>query len=188
MSQKVAVQYGLFGGEHIGRRLRAALRQEGYTPVRSVSDADIVICHSAGCFWLPSAPSHQKFMLVGPPYWPGKTARARILERTSHNLRPGAQGYSIWRWLARNLWGVYYAVFDLPRNIRVLAYGSRYDLRAAIAGHRTLLVRNQADGWLTPDLDHLRVINPTIKIVEMPGDHGDIIHNPERYVRLLKHL
>jgi hypothetical protein len=165
-----------------------ALRAAGYTPVRTIGEADYVICHSAGCFWLPPAPARQKFLLVGPPYWPGRTMRIRLLERAKSNLRPASVGYTPRSWLTRNLWGIYYAVFDFRRNLRILTYGSRYDLPATARGHRAIIVRNQNDGWLTPDLDAIHANNPQIDIIRLPGDHSDIGHHPETYVALLKQL
>jgi hypothetical protein len=188
MSLKVKILYGIFGGEHIGKRLRTALREAGYTPVTDTNEADVILAHSAGCFWLENTPAHQKLILIDPPYWPGKTIRQRAHDRARSNLRPLVHGYSLRYWIGRNLWGAYYALFDLKRNRRIMNYAEHYNLPDIIRDHTVLLVRNQHDDWLTPDLGHLKKVNPTLRIVELPGDHDDISQYPKRYVDLIQSL
>jgi hypothetical protein len=184
----VAILYGLLGGPRSGKALVRALEAGGYRIVDDANGADIIIAHSAGSFWLPPANPSQKYLLIGPPYWPDKSAVIRLAIRAKRNLRPRHAGYTLWSWVIRNAWGAYYAVFDLRRNLRILRCGLTFDLATAVQGRSILLVRNQDDSWITPDLSALRDQNPNLQIIELPGEHSDIAHHPERYVALLKSL
>jgi len=188
MSQKVKICYGVFSGERNGRRLRKALRSAGYAITKHTEEADIIIAHSAGCFWLPEAPSRQKLLLIDPVYWPGKTIKERIRHKARTNFRFRTYGYATRYWLAKNLWGVYYAVRDAARTTRIRQHAEQYDLEQIIRGHRALLVRNNDDAWLTPELGKLQKINPHLIIKHLPGEHDDWYFNPQPYVDLLQLL
>lgn len=186
MSRKVKIAYGIFAGERNGRRLRRALRQAGYGITRKFGDADIIIAHSAGCFWLPPASKSQHYLLIDPPYWPGRAVGERARSRARTNFRFRTYGYPLRYWLARNLWGLYYAARDLPRTVRIVRFAAKYDLEAIVRGRNVTLVRNEHDDWLTPDLERLQTVNPQLRTVEMPGDHDHFSYHPEAYVHLLQ--
>lgn len=183
--QYVKIQYGIFGGERLGKRLRKALHQAGYRVTKDAKQADIIIAHSAGCFWLPPANPRQQIILIDPPYWPGRTIRERAHARTQSNWHFYKRDYSLCRWLAKNLWGTFYAIFDHQRTRQITRFAPNYDLAADIRGRRVILVRNEHDDWLTNDLAPLRVIHPDLRVVHLPGDHEDWYHHPQRYVDLL---
>lgn len=184
----VIVQPGLFSGPPQTRRFRQLLRKAGYDIARDASKADIIIGHSAGCFDLPSAPTHQKLMLIDPPYWPGKTVRQRARARMRSNFRFRSYGYSTRWWLVRNLWGAYYALFDVRRTRDIMTKVEAYDLDQIISNHQAILVHNTDDDWLTPDLDDLERRHAGLNVVHLPGDHEDCLHNPQPYVALLERL
>jgi len=185
---KVKIYYGVFSGERNGPRLRKALRRAGYEITAQEVEADIIIAHSAGAFWLPQAPTNQKLMIIDPVYWPSKSVKERIRAKAKTNLKFRHYGYPLRYWLAKNLWGAYYAVRDAARTQRIIRHAKHYDLEQIIKGHAVLLVRNIDDAWLTPNLDQLKAINPNIIIKEMPGEHDDWFYNPQPYVDLLKSI
>ena len=184
--QKVAVIPGIFSGKHTARPLTKALERAGYKVVSDTAQADIVVAHSAGCFELPAIQPHQKLMLVNPPYWPGRTAQERFHSRMRRNFHFREYGYSMQAWLVRNLWGVFYAITEPRRTRRIMRAAPAYDLESVVRGRTVLLVRNEHDDWLTPDLDQLQKANPSLRMAHLPGDHDDINYNPKPYVDLLQ--
>lgn len=72
--------------------------------------------------------------------------------------------------------------------MRIMRCAPTFDLAQAIADRDVLLVRNKYDDWLTPDFTNLKKSNPQLETIELPGDHDDITHNPERYVELIESL
>lgn len=183
----VKLEYGIFSGAHSGSKLEKALRKAGYTIVRNAADADIIMTHSAGCFWLPAVSNGKKLILIDPPYWPGKTVRDRSRSQRRANFHYQQYGYPFFPWFRRNLWGVYYAVRDLPRTIQIIRRVFKFNLEDIVRDHdQLLLVHNQYDTWFTPDFAQLKKFNGKLKTMELPGSHEDITHHPERYAELLQ--
>ncbi|MDB5169843.1 MAG: hypothetical protein JWN82_239 [Candidatus Saccharibacteria bacterium] len=189
MATKVAIQYGVVTGPWVGKKFRRALTAAGYRHVEDIAEADIIITHSAGCFWLP--PSDQPLLLINPLYWPGKTIRQRVKDRARSHRHYRQNGYPLGYWLGRTWWGVYYGIVDYRRTRKIMNYAEQFDLPqaiAAIAGRRVVIVRNDKDDWLTPDLDSLRAANPKLSIISVPGDHDNCWYNPEPYIAAIRSL
>jgi hypothetical protein len=182
----VALQYGIASGERQGKRFRRALKQAGYKVIKDAAKADIIVAHSAGCFWLPEAPTHQKLMLIDPPYWPGKTVGERGKQRLKTNLHPRKQNYHIPYWLARNLWGLFYVIRDIKRTRAIVRLAGIYDLATVVQNHRALLIHNDDDDWLTANLEELDQTNPNLIVRHLPGDHDNCWYNPQPYIDLLQ--
>ncbi len=126
--------------------------------------------------------------MVDPPYWPGKTIWGRVRARSRSNLLFYRDGYPFHVWLIRNLWGIYYAVAETKRTLRIIRAARTFDLAKAINDQTVILVRNEHDDWLTPNLDMLQHDNPKLQIVHLPGDHDDFHYNPQAYVDLVQSL
>jgi len=185
---KVKILYGVVSGERLGRRLRREIRNAGFSITKDRDEADIIMAHSAGCFWLHDVRPEQKLLLIDPPYWPGKTVRERVKVKADANIHFRRYGYGRRRWLAKNLWGVYYAVRDFNRTVRVAKHAGQYDLETIIGDRQATLVRNEHDAWLTPDLGELKRTHPQLRVVTLPGEHDDWFFNPKPYAELLKSL
>jgi len=188
MRQTVAILPGIVSGSHTTRGLRESLRKAGYTLTNNLTKADIILAHSAGCLWVPQTARHQKLVLVDPPYWPGKTIRERIRTRSRSNLHFREYGVSLPLWLGRQWWGVYYAILNPRRTRYILRHIAAYDLEHTIQSNEVVLVRNQQDDWLSPDLTRLQRLSPQLKVITVPGEHDDFNYHPERYVALLQSL
>ncbi len=184
--QSVKINYGIFGGERQGKRLRRELHKAGYTVTKNEAEADIIIAHSAGCFWLPQAPTSQTFVLIDPPYWPGKTIRERARSKGKSHWDFRTYRFPLYIWITHSLWGTYYAVRDLRRTLQIMRFAPQYDLSKIITNHKVVLIRNEGDDWLTPNLDELLRQHPGTSLHIVPGDHDDLYYHPERYVDLLQ--
>lgn len=184
---RVALQYGIFGGPLRAKRFAQALTKAGHTLEPNAAQAEVVICHSAGCFWLPE-PSTKKqfFILIDPPYWPGKTITERARDRARSHLQYATFGYPFRHWLHRTAISAYYAVIDASRTRRIRKFAPSYDLTEVVKDRRGILVRNEHDDWLTPNLQDFSKENPNFKVVQMPGDHDDCWFDPKPYIELLK--
>jgi hypothetical protein len=167
MSITVKIQYGVFEGERTGARLKRAIKRAGFSITKSLG---------------------QKIILVDPPYWPGRTTRDRAKSLSKTTIRFREYGYLFRYWLISILWNIYYSIRDLKRVLRIFNHAQYYDLPSIIQGRNVILVRNEYDDWLTPDLDELQRDNPSLRIVQMAGDHNDIIHNPIGYVSLIQSI
>jgi hypothetical protein len=186
--KKVHIIFGVLSGDVLGRRLRKELRAAGFNIARKRDQADIILAHSAGCFWLEDARPDQLLVLVDPPYWPGRTVKDRAKEKSDANFRYRRYGYSHHLWLNKNAWGLYYAVRDMKRTIRIAKHVKDYYLPGVIRDKQAVIVRNEQDAWCTPDLEPLKNDNSKLKIIEVPGEHDDLFFNPKRYAELLQSI
>lgn len=188
MPKKVQIIYGVFSGGALGGRLRKELRESGFSITKKRHDADIIVAHSAGCFWLEDTRPDQLLVLIDPPYWPGRTVKERAKEKSHANFHYRRYDYAHHLWLIRNLLGIYYAIRDMKRSIRIAKHVKGYDLPAVIMDKSAVIVRNELDAWCTPDLEPLKKVNPTLQIITLPGEHDDWYFNPKPYARLLQSL
>jgi len=191
MSTSVAVLPGIFSGSRTTRRLRQLLHESGHTVTANLADADIVIAHSAGCLDARTAAPGQIVVLVNPPYWPGRTIRERVHNRMHSNLLFYRRGISFGQWAVRNLWGIWYALSQPRRNRFITRHMAAFNLPEFMYGRRrVIIVRNELDDWLTPELDGIGGENPdcAVTIIRLPGDHDDFNYNPGRYVDLLQSI
>jgi hypothetical protein len=186
MKQKVAVLYGIFAGPAAGRGVQKALLAAGYSLTTSAATADIIIAHSAGCFWLPPASPGQRYILIDPPYWPGQSVSTRAGARLMSHLHFHNYGYTFAAWCARNGWVIYYALRDAQRTFRIMRHARQFDLTQVIQSRDITLVRNQFDDWLTPNLAELQKQFPQLRIQNMPCDHDHLLYHPEAYINLLQ--
>ncbi len=184
----VAVVPGLAGGTMQMGRLTRAMRRAGFTVVKNPAEADVVLAHSAGCYGLPAIQSHQKLILVNPPYWPGKTVGERGKKRLRTLLYYRKYNYKMFDWMQKNAWGIFYVLRDQERTRQIFRTADQFDLPTVISGHPVVLVRNDDDDWLTNDLDELQVAHSRLRIERLPGDHDDLLVNPGPYVSLVHSL
>ncbi|HUB93249.1 MAG TPA: hypothetical protein VMB52_01990 [Verrucomicrobiae bacterium] len=187
MILSIAILPGIVSGKQTTRQIQTLLRQAGYRVVKDPAEADIVLAHSAGCLWLPMVASQDQILvLVNPPYWPGRTVRERIRDRSRSNAQFYTYDIPLLAWITRQCRGVYYAVRNPLRTRYILQNIASYDLRETVRGKRRIIVvRNRHDDWLTPDLAELPQLNPNLMLVHIPGEHDDFNYHPQRYVRLL---
>lgn len=186
MATRVALQYGVLTGGRVGRHFCAALRNAGYELVDDARSADIIIGHSAGCFWLPQAPTKQRLVLINPPYWPGKSVKERAKSRANSHLHFRRFGYSFSQWLWRTGWGMYYGIFDMHRNRLMARVAREYELDKIIQNHQALIIRNTHDDWLTPAAKALLDPHKDVKVVEIAGDHDNLWLNPAPYIAAIQ--
>ncbi|MDB5175209.1 MAG: hypothetical protein JWM81_67 [Candidatus Saccharibacteria bacterium] len=184
--KSVAILYGFTEGRRHGHRMRKALRKAGYRVVRHPDDADILIAHSAGCFFTKDYKKATFVMLINPPYWPGKTLRKRAVERFFVDLKHGIRPTKIWFWAYKNCLNVYYGLSRFKRNWRLVIMALHFTLPKAVAHHKNVLVvRNHDDTWLSPELEAVKESQPAISIHHLSGEHDDCWRHPSRYIALL---
>lgn len=188
MGKRVALLYGILTGHSVSRAFRSELKRAGHSYVKHADRADIVIAHSAGCFWIPELRAEQTLILVDPPYWPERSIADRVQSRKQSHKRFRDFNISLGRWLARSFWGMFYGIAHFRRTRRIMSFAHQYDLTSVLSHKRTVLVRNEHDDWLTPDLKDLIDNYPHVKLINLAGDHDNIWYQPRPYIALLNEL
>lgn len=184
----MAVIPGIFSGSQTTKPVINALRKAGCEPTDNFAQADIVVAHSAGCLWAHQISDRQRLILIDPLYWPGRTISQRIRSRLKSNAAFRSYDIPYRAWLSKQLWGMYYAFFDIRRTAYILRQSPKFSLDALLAHRSVILVRNQYDDWLTPDLGSLLDRHKDTRLVELPGEHDDLVYNPTPYIDLVQSI
>lgn len=184
----VAVIPGWAGGKWHTRQFEKTLIEHGYKITARI-DADVIIAHSVGCYDLPAKTPARYYILIDPPYWPGKSILRRFAEKQRQDNRHLRDTLGR-RYLARKfIWGAWY-VITRPRYI-YLAVASKSDLNFlnGLKDKNVLVVRNQSDQMCAPEIKVALAAYPWVYFTEVPGEHDDYYTNPTAYIPLLpKHL
>ena len=97
--QTVAVIPGFGEGAWHQKRLLNAFEKLGYIAEADAAQADIIIAHSAGCFYLPKVRPQQQVVLIGPPYWPGRSVLSSFIRKGHHDIIANFHRGTLWFWL-----------------------------------------------------------------------------------------
>ena len=186
MAQSVAIIDGFAEGKWHHKILNEALMGAGYTIERDARKADIIIAHSAGCFFLPANFTDKKVLLIGPPFWPSKPLAVSMMQKIWRDfiaqIRKGNAGY----WFLKTFWNIVYALSDIVHSMQIGRHARRQRFYEALQDSEVMLVRNQDDAWCTPDIESLLSGKAKIKYTQLPGEHDDCWTNPAPYIQLLK--
>src|SRR4051812_42936657 len=76
----VALKEGWAGGPRLTELFRAAITTAGYT-VTDPAHADVLIAHATACFDINPKSPVRRYILIDPPYWPGKSIYKCMVEK-----------------------------------------------------------------------------------------------------------
>lgn len=179
----VAIIYGFAEGNYHGRRLRRALKQSGFTPIKDVQKADVIIAHSAGCYLLPGKYRAHTVLHIGYTYWPGR----RLVDSLRENQRQEYRQHGIVTWLKDCLVNNMY-MLNIAQTVRM--YRGWHDPGAmldVITPGRHIFIRNHHDAYCEPQQLMSRAGTNHV-YMSLPGTHNHIWDTPEPYVNLLKSM
>jgi hypothetical protein len=182
----VSIIYGFGEGEWHGRAFRSALQMAGFSTNHQPATADIVIAHSAGCFYLPNERQDQLTILIGPSYWPGKPLIVSFWQKVSWDFKDYRRRGMTAAWFYKTLRNTLYIIGGTRKARLMIKNTRRQNFYAALRNKWTVIIRNQDDSWLTPNAKALLGSKATFSFHELPGQHDDCWINPEPYVRLLQ--
>jgi hypothetical protein len=181
----VAIVPGWSEGPWQSRKFRQLLKGSGFKVTKNVRDADIILAHSAGCFWIPINIRAALILLVGPNYWPGRSYfMAAVLNTVGGLKHHRANGSVIW-WATKLLHNTWYILSRPLTTLRLFKHVTEENLPFDGA-RKILLIRNQRDSFCHPDIQELLPKTKGYKFLEFEGDHEDCWLNPQPYVDLIQ--
>jgi hypothetical protein len=187
MSKSVCLIYGFATGRWHGKLFKKTLQGYGFSIEPDARKASIIVAHSAGCFYLPPANKSQLIVMINPPYWPGKSDRKSM----SRNIRQAATRriaiYPTGYWLQKTIWNIFYLLINIPKAVSIARTTKDHELSDTLEHRRVVIIRNQNDLWLTPDIPKL-LGKTEFRYYELPGHHDDCWLNPSPYIEVLKSI
>ena len=158
----------------------------GFKAAKNIEAADIIISHSAGCFYLPPANKRQLTILINPPYWPGKSMFIGGLQKfksdVAANIKRGTYAY----WLQKSFWDTLYLLGSMSKAIQIVKNSSRHDFYKALRQRSILIIRNDEDTFLNPDAAISLKKHMKFKYSELPGQHDDCWLDATPYIKVIQ--
>ena len=114
----ICLLYGFGEGPWHGRQIQPALESAGFTVTTDVRAANIILAHSAGCFDVPQDVSAARVILVGPPFWPGKSPAIGFVQKGLREAVTSPGRRRVGFLLRKTAWNLRYILGDIPYNVR----------------------------------------------------------------------
>jgi hypothetical protein len=180
----VAIKEGWAGGKWFTRPLRQQLAAAGYA-VTDVRHADAIIAHSSACYDLTIKSPATLYILIGPPYWPGKSIFSRVFAKKRADNHAVRLNHGWKYWLSKNIHEIIYVFAKPSYTVTALRNNGSLDFLGELQTKSVYLIRNQDDYFCSADIQTALAAYPNVTYVSMPGEHDDYYTNPQPYIDLL---
>lgn len=180
----LAVKPGWAGGGWHTRQFEQALRTAGYN-ITDELNADVVVAHSIACYDLKTKSPATYYILIDPPYWPGKSILARFIEKQRQDNRSLKNRFGRKYIVQKILWGAFYILARPRDTLLALNSSGQLDFLNDLQDKNVLIIRNQQDQLCSADIKVALAAYPDIYYYELPGQHDDYYYNPQPYIDLL---
>lgn len=181
----VCILPGFAEGWHTSWRLRRALTAKGFTITKNPATADVLIAHSGGCFVVPENHNAKLILLIGLPYWPGKSLLQCILQKNKMALATAIREKQLGAFLRKLPWHALYMA-NMLRNLQMLG-GHKSGVAWHTDSPKTILIRNRYDANCTDCPTDLK-FQHDVTLLSMPYEHDDCWDHPELYAGVVQSL
>ncbi|MDB5166170.1 MAG: hypothetical protein JWM37_242 [Candidatus Saccharibacteria bacterium] len=184
-----AFSYGFGEGPwHSRQKFEAKLERAGFDVIRDIPAADIIISHSAGCYFLPEMTDKQILFLIDPPYWPGRSSWNSFIEKVRTEFIDARQRRALGFWLRKTAWNITYSLRSLTRTLTIARLHPLHNFHEALEDHDIVLIRNDRDVWCTPEIEKLPTKGKSFLYYHVPGLHDDLWEMPAPYVAIIQEV
>jgi hypothetical protein len=182
----IALKESWAGGEYFSRQFRQALAGSSFN-ITDVKHADAIIAHSLACYDLGEKSPATLYILIDPPYWPGKSFFGRVLSNKLAGGSAAKQNLGMKNHAKRMYWETAY-ILSKPAYISMAAKNNgALDFLSGLSQKSIYLIRNEKDKFCSADIQTALVAYPNVTFVPLPGEHDDYYTNPGPYINLLAH-
>lgn len=165
----------------MGEGFTAISEKAGFEFVSDPSSADIIFAHSGGCFLIPPESNASIVVLVGLPYWPGRSRILATIIKTWRDYKQSIHQQTLGAWSIKLLYHMLYA-FKLMyawQMARQQTINSPWN-----GSQRQVIIRNRHDAYCSPEVLGAPFNGPRT-FISFPGEHDDCWSNPKAYLDML---
>ncbi len=179
-----ALSYGFVEGSAHGRKISKLLKRAGFTQANSLTEADIIIAHSAGCWLIPDNAQPKLMLYIGMPL-PFTSAQKIWLEANWLSIKSVLAKGHVFKMLRGGILNTYYALRH-PRRSRDIIRGAKTSTPTIFTDATTIFIANRYDPWPQSKrlFDYLKSENWAF--ISLPGAHNNIWQHPAYYVEIVK--
>lgn len=170
----VAIIYGFAEGPRHGRALRRDLEAADFIVLKRPDEADIILTHSGGCYLVPMKNRAKSMIVVGPPFWPGKSPFVRYLFKTVRDFAANVKRRMVGYWLRKTLLNLVYLVLKPRDNLAIIRHLSTQPFYENIGQVPVMAVRNEHDDGCTPEISNLLAKDRRFSVITVLGQHDDL--------------
>lgn len=182
----LAIVHGWSEGPWQSRRFCKELAKTELQFIKRAEDADVIVAHSEGCYWVPRKNKASLILLIGIPHWPGRHLFTSVILnlKANYSFARGDESLAYWfTKLTRNLW---YIITRPYQSYRVLKLHNLRFLPRQSSTKRVVMIRNHLDTFTHPKIDKILDQVKRYKYVEYPGVHDDCWSHPHKYIELIE--
>lgn len=180
----VTVIPGWGGGAWHIKQFEDALLASGFAITDAIR-ADIIIAHGVACYDLPQKTPAVLYVLIDPPYWPGKSIFGRFSEKISQDAKNLRRTRGSKFLLAKYFWGLVYGLAKINYAVLSVKSVGGLDFLDRAKDKNIWIVRNSEDVLCSPDIQLPLAGYKQAHLVNLPGMHDDYLTNPQPYIGLL---
>ena len=180
----VAILPGWGGGSWHIKPFEESLLASGFAvtdPVR----ADVIIAHGTACYDLPQKTPAVLYVLIDPPYWPGKPIWRRFWEKITQDAKDLRRTRGIKFVIAKYFWGSVYGLSKINNAVLSVKSAGGLDFLDRAKGKNIWVIRNSEDVLCSPDIQLPLSGYKQAHLVNLPGKHDDFLTNSQPYIGLL---
>lgn len=181
---KIAILYGWAEGKWHAKKLLPVLMEHNLELCNNPAEADIILCHSGGCYMVPENKA-KLFVLIGPPYWPKKSMLLRVVKKTYRDFKMHHTIHELRFWWVKTIHNSFYMFRHLPTWTKMYVNWKTENFPDA-SSQKVLVIRNTEDKFC--QLSGIKKIatERNWNFVELPGEHDDLWIKPNKYVAMIQ--
>lgn len=181
----ISIIHGWAGGKWHTADFENELEKAEFNIIEDSRKSDIIFAHSAGCYKIPSSNQARLVVLIGVPYWPGKSILKRFFIKTASDGTEIARLFGYRYASMKLLWQVVYGLAHPEMAFAALKNHDRLNFFSKLEEKKVIVIHNQNDVYSSSGLRAVLKNKANLKYIDVPGLHDDYYTNPRLYVDLI---
>jgi hypothetical protein len=183
----LAIIYGLNEGPAHAKVLRRHAEARGLRIISDPREADIVIAHSGGCYFMPEAAKAHTVLAANPVCGPVHHVPLMLGKKVIQDFRICLQNGQLVAWLHKTCWNSVYGLTRTRRNSRMIQLAHTYSRSLPVVTDRqVIVVHNQSDPWAAYLPREAIMERPQYRYLSVAGSHDDLWLHPEIYLDIVQ--
>ncbi|MGB4800132.1 MAG: hypothetical protein WBP03_01275 [Candidatus Saccharimonadales bacterium] len=188
MPRRVCLIYGITEGPWHGRAMRAAFARRGWELVANPSEADIVVAHSGGVFFIPLPRADQQLLLIDPTCTADRAGARHALRFIGWEMRHTLLSREAGNFLRRMCHNLFYILVSFRRNREIVRHFYRPNITAVLRHPRLIITQSDNRAWFDEQTLQRLADSQKLHVHYIRSHHDDCWNHPDRYLDLLSLL
>jgi hypothetical protein len=186
-TKRLYIIYGFAEGPKLAKQLRQELANVGVELVRDMRQADIILSHSGGCFFLPQNAKNKTIVIANPVCGSLWRLPLVISKKIWWDFRCYTKQGKTTPWIKKTCWNLFYIAARMDRSVRMMRLAPRYQYQLpTVEAKRIIVLNNRRDPWAKLIPKKQIAEHSSYIFMTRPGPHDDLWANPRQYLDILQ--